>query len=148
MRGGDRGTPRGTSKIRSRGYPAASNSRRAAGLLATRACARRQALLMPRPPDDVDLAETIALPAGPLRHEHHRDLRPRSLARPDHGPGLVHQAPDADQIELGRRAAASNAASERVQRHVLQRPWAAGRDARRGCHDNRFPPANANASGP
>ena len=145
VRGGDSGTPRGTSKIRSRGYPAASSSRRAAGLLATKACARRQAALDAAAAGHVDLAETIAVPAGPLRHEHHRKLRSHGLHR---GPGLVHQAPDTDQIELlgvppqptGQRAGPAPRAPTSAA--------AAGRDARRGCHDNRFPPASASATGP
>ena len=42
VRGGSSGTPGGTSRIRSRGNPAASNSRRAAGLAAAKTAPRWQ----------------------------------------------------------------------------------------------------------
>ena len=72
VRGGDRGTPVWTSKIRSRGYPAASNSRRAAGLLGHQGTRTQAGALDAAAAVDANLAETITMPAGPLRHEHHR----------------------------------------------------------------------------
>ena len=74
MRGGDSGTPKGTSKIRSLGYPAASNSRRAAGLLATKAPRPQAGTFDAAAGKHVHLAETIAMPADPFRHEHDRNL--------------------------------------------------------------------------
>ena len=138
VRGGDSGTPRGTSKIRSRGYPAASNSRRAAGLSATKACARRQALLMPRPPETLDLAETIAMPAGPLRHEHHRNLRSAACTGPAPRPGPRASGPRRRPDRTGRRAAASNGPARGSSATCSNVRPAAGRDARRGCHDKQI----------